>query len=271
MTSYELIKGFYAKVGELEDMQARCKTQHLALFTWITELHNRTSRVVLDLPREYTMAMSFIGSASTFKAAVEDLAAWGLIEILQQGNNQHKPTKIKVVACINSYRHDTGEVPAEYQQDTDTIPAVTITKTSKTDETSKTNIDTPKTGKAKDVAVSLTFPPFAGEAFATAWNTLLQGKKWKSKGANALQITLNKLTGFDERFAVDLICTAIEKDWAGLVYESTPAQWQQYQANKAYQPPANQPPATTYQDLMKPEFRDAPVKQPAFQFKSSVQ
>ncbi len=111
MNGYELIKSFYDRVAENEEMQLKCKTQHLALYTWISELHNRTKRTVMDLARDYTMSMSFIGSATTYKETLEDLNRWGLIEIIQRGTNQHHPTKIKF-ACTESYQQDTSTIRA---------------------------------------------------------------------------------------------------------------------------------------------------------------
>ena len=61
----------------------------------------------MDLPREHTMAMSFIGSPSTFKDAINDLGKWELIEVIFLAKNQHQATKVRF-ACSYMNQQDTS-------------------------------------------------------------------------------------------------------------------------------------------------------------------
>lgn len=60
--------------------------------------------------------------------------------------------------------------------------------------------------------------PFESEEFMKWWNVLMQSKKWSKKPITALQTALYKLQNFDEQFSIELIQTAIQGDYAGLVF-----------------------------------------------------
>ena len=53
------------------------------------------------------------------------------------------------------------------------------------------------------------------------WRKLVQEKKWKTKSVSALQLSLNKLGRYDERFAIKLMEDAIELGWSGVVFSDT--------------------------------------------------
>jgi hypothetical protein len=89
MTGYQLTKAFYAEVDQNEAMQLRCTSAHHSLYTWICELRNQIqssspTREILDLPTHYTMEKAFIGSDKTLKKCIDDLAEWGIIEIVSR-------------------------------------------------------------------------------------------------------------------------------------------------------------------------------------------
>jgi len=67
---------------------------------------------------------------------------------------------------------------------------------------------------------SLVFP-FHSESFMQAWKLLAATPKWKKKGKEALQISLNKLGKFEEAFAIEQIERAIEGNWTGVVFTET--------------------------------------------------
>ena len=70
--------------------------------------------------------------------------------------------------------------------------------------------------------------PFTSDAFVQTWGNLIREPKWKSKTANALQLSLNKLGKYDERFAVRLMEEAIEHGWQGVVFSDTDAKYAEW-------------------------------------------
>jgi hypothetical protein len=135
VTGYQLTKAFYAKLEQTEEMQTYAKSHHLSLYTWICELRNRTSMEVLDLPREYTMRMALIGSPTTLKNCIDDLAKWEIIEIIASGRNSWTgATKVKL-ACsfLNSYCTASEQLPNSRRTATEHNKNSITNKTSKTD------------------------------------------------------------------------------------------------------------------------------------------
>lgn len=74
--------------------------------------------------------------------------------------------------------------------------------------------------------------PFTSEAFMAAWNDLCATPKWKKKINHALQLSLDKLGKYDEEFAIKQIYRAIESGWAGVVFDSTPREYEQWKRDK---------------------------------------
>ena len=142
-SGYQLTKAFYAEVEQNEAMQMGCKSHHQSLYTWICELRNRTNREILDLPVLYTMQMTFIGSQHTLAKAIDDLAMWGLIEVLMQSKGHG--TKVKLAIAFlqkhcNSDANKEDMAIAEMQLLCNTTAIqVQTTKTNKTDKTIKTS------------------------------------------------------------------------------------------------------------------------------------
>jgi hypothetical protein len=91
-----------------------------------------------------------------------------------------------------------------------------------------------KTKKGKSLTL-----PFLSEAFADAWAELRQAPKWRKKSISACQKCLDKLKPYPEAYALLLIDRAIANDWQGIVYDSTPKdfeKWQSAQATTATEP-----------------------------------
>lgn len=59
--------------------------------------------------------------------------------------------------------------------------------------------------------------PFHSNEFINVWNMLVDGKKWKSKTINALQMSLKKLSKYNEPTAIKMIEDCIAGNWQGLV------------------------------------------------------
>ena len=77
--------------------------------------------------------------------------------------------------------------------------------------------------------------PFISDAFLSAWNLLVQQPKWNKKTISALQLSLNKLSKYDEEFAIELIKLAIERGWQGVVFKDTDEQYDEWKAVKSGQ------------------------------------
>ena len=75
---------------------------------------------------------------------------------------------------------------------------------------------------------SLTLP-FSDPEFIDTWNELRKQPKWKSKTVTALQKSLDRLAGYDVRFAIELMNTSIEHGYPGVVYDGTPSRYEQWQ------------------------------------------
>lgn len=105
----------------------------------------------------------------------------------------------------------------------------------------KGNKDNKQKKTSNDVKENLVFP-FSSDSFMSVWNTLVKQPKWKAKTVNALQLSLNKLGKYDERYAIRLIEDAIEHGWQGVVFDATDAKYAEW---RAVNPPA---PAEKKQD-----------------------
>ena len=74
-----------------------------------------------------------------------------------------------------------------------------------------------KSRKGKGDETPLVYP-FTSMAFMSAWEALRKTPKWKKKLNYALQLSLDKLSKFEEEFAIRQIERAIESDWTGVVF-----------------------------------------------------
>ena len=70
--------------------------------------------------------------------------------------------------------------------------------------------------------------PFSDQKFIDTWNELRKQPKWRNKTVAALQKSLDKLSRYDMRFALELINTAIEHGYQGVVYDDTPDKYEQW-------------------------------------------
>lgn len=93
--------------------------------------------------------------------------------------------------------------------------------------------------------------PFTDSEFIDTWKELVSQPKWRGKTNTALQKTLNKLSGYDVRFAVALMNTAIENNYQGVVYPDTPAKYEQWKRNHPTTDQAGEPVITDIGDLFK--------------------
>ena len=90
----------------------------------------------------------------------------------------------------------------------------------------------PKSSKKKEGDEKPLIFPFTSIAFMSAWETLRQSPKWKKKLNYALQLSLDKLSKFEEEFAIRQIERAIESDWTGVVFTGTERDYQEWLKQK---------------------------------------
>lgn len=114
-----------------------------------------------------------------------------------------------------------AEQPTNNQQ---TNQQITTTKEDKEEKKRKKERDTKVSPKKE----SLNFP-FSSEKFMSAWGMLVQQPKWVKKTVNAYQLSLNKLGKYPEEFAIELINTAIERNYQGVVFPSTDEDYKVWQ------------------------------------------
>lgn len=88
-----------------------------------------------------------------------------------------------------------------------------------------------KSRKGKGDETPLVYP-FTSMAFMSAWEALRKTPKWKKKLNYALQLSLDKLSKFEEEFAIRQIERAIESDWTGVVFTGTERDYQEWLKQK---------------------------------------
>ena len=104
----------------------------------------------------------------------------------------------------------------------------------------------PKKSKKKEGDEKPLVYPFTSIAFMSAWEALRQTPKWKKKLNYALQLSLDKLSKFEEEFAILQIERAIESGWTGVVFTGTERDYQEWLKQKKYG--NNQKPCTSKQE-----------------------
>ena len=70
--------------------------------------------------------------------------------------------------------------------------------------------------------------PFTSPGFVNTWNALVNEPGWRGKTGTALQMSLDELAQYDERFAIELMRTAIRNGNRGVVFHDTPARFEQW-------------------------------------------
>lgn len=78
--------------------------------------------------------------------------------------------------------------------------------------------------------------PFSSLKFLSVWDTLSHEPKWRKKTTHALQMSLDKLSKYDEEFAIMLMEESIEKGWQGVVFDETPARYEKWKSRMASSP-----------------------------------
>jgi len=77
----------------------------------------------------------------------------------------------------------------------------------------------------KDFVIKL---PFESKQFSDTWELLLKMSKWKNKQKQSLEMVLQKLSEFDEAFAIQQIELAIANNWQGVIFNDTKQKYLQW-------------------------------------------
>ena len=152
--------------------------------------------------------------------------------------------KDSLTSIISIVNYDMFQGGADTTADTEADTTADTNKDADkdTDKDNNKNNKESKTSRIKqkktsnDVKESLVFP-FTSETFMATWDVLCREDKWKKKTVNALQLSLDKLGKYDERFAIMLMQDAIEHGWQGVVFQNTD---ERYAAWQTANPPVQQ-------------------------------
>ena len=157
--------------------------------------------------------------------------------ILIQSNNQYS---IITICNYDTYQGENinNEQPTSNQRATNEQQtnsrrtageqqANTYNKDNKVNKVNKDN----KVNKEDGEKQKLVFP-YQSEKFMLLWNELVKMPKWRKKPFSALQLTLHKLSEFDEDFVIELIENAITGNYQGIIFSNTKEKYEQFKQQK---------------------------------------
>ena len=160
--------------------------------------------------------------------------------------NLSNDIKSSVISSVNGTDENTGENTDDKNttpvissvngtDDIEISPIIDINKTINVESHAHVRETPPspkkKSRKEKGDETPLVYP-FTSMAFMSAWEALRKTPKWKKKLNYALQLSLDKLSKFEEEFAIRQIERAIESDWTGVVFTGTERDYQEWLKQK---------------------------------------
>lgn len=77
------------------------------------------------------------------------------------------------------------------------------------------------------------FIPFQSPLLSKTWNELLSMPKWSKKPAASIKMNLEKLSEYDENYAIELIKRAIAGNYQGLFFKNTDKEYNEWLNRKA--------------------------------------
>ena len=143
--------------------------------------------------------------------------------VLRTDENTDDKNTTSVISSVNG----TDDTPITHYKRIKTINRESLAHTHESPPPKN-----PKKSKKKEGDEKPLVYPFSSIAFMSAWETLRQTPKWKKKLNYALQLSLDKLSKFEEEFAVKQIERAIESGWTGVVFTGTERDYQEWKKIK---------------------------------------
>ena len=166
---------------------------------------------------------------------IKKLEENGMISI--QSNNQYS---IVTICNYDTYQagNETDEQPMNNQRTTKEQPKNsrrtadeqqmnTYNKDNKDNKVNKDNNVNKETGEKQKLVF-----PYNSEKFMLLWNELVKMPKWRKKPFSALQLTLHKLSEFEEDFVIELIENAITGNYQGIIFNNTKEKYEQFKQQK---------------------------------------
>ena len=150
------------------------------------------------------------------QSSVNDMV---ISSVLRTDENTDDKSTTPVISSVNG----TDEMQIPPIIDIKTINEESLARTHESPPPEK-----PKKSRKKDGDKKPLVYPFSSIAFMSAWETLRNTPKWKNKLNYALQLSLNKLSNFEEEFAIRQIERAIESGWTGVVFTGTERDYQEW-------------------------------------------
>lgn len=163
-------------------------------------------------------------------------------------HQSYQPITLLSIVNYDSYHSSATTNTTTNTTSGATTPATNVTQ--KTSTVGSGNKAKSTSGKAGDEPLKF---PFTSERFMKGWSMLIQQPKWKGKTKHALQLNLNDLGKYDERFAYILMADAIKNNWQGIVFDSTPERYERWKKEHMNQSPQQaaepQPKTVSYSEL----------------------
>lgn len=106
MNGYSLSAEWFEYMARNND---KVELKHTAMYLYIVEMFNKREWVeVIGLPTDFTMSVLNIKSYKTYKSILDDLIAFGFVNLVSKATNDHTSNKI---ALVKNTKADTKVKP----------------------------------------------------------------------------------------------------------------------------------------------------------------
>ena len=273
MNSYTLSRLWFAFAFE---NPSKVKPIHGSIYFWIIELANRLGwPAEFGNPGSQCMAACGIASYNTYKKAFDDLVEFGFIDVKRKSINQYSSCIIALVISDKPQYKALDKALAnhgtKHLQSTEQSTSESSDSINKPLNPEPTNLEPlnsspelfkeenseglkakPEKPKEKSSAKKEKVRPwkddlqmpYPSEAFAAKWeeyNEYREARKPKIPFSTQAteQRLLNKLSQFNEDFAIAQIDRAMEGNWQGLVFQETGNDFKKFLASQKNEQPTN--------------------------------